>query len=118
MVKALSRAGKSVTEQEVFFLMTAKGQGQSNFPKIFILSAAASMIAFVCAAPAYAYLDPGTGSMIVQAIAAAVLTAGAMVGVFWRSVKNFFRRLGGGPRGGPDQAGADKADSRPDRHDG
>ena len=44
--------------------------------------------------PAYAYIDPGTGSMIVQAIAAAVLTAGAMAGVFWRAIKNFFVNMG------------------------
>lgn len=44
--------------------------------------------------PVYAYIDPGTGSMIIQAIAAAVLTAGAMAGVFWRSIKNFFMSLG------------------------
>ena len=44
--------------------------------------------------PAYAYIDPGTGSMIVQAIAASVLTAGAMVGVFWKAIKNFFLNMG------------------------
>ena len=43
----------------------------------------------ISAEPAHAYIDPGTGSMIAQSITAAILTAGALVGVFWRSIKNF-----------------------------
>jgi hypothetical protein len=39
--------------------------------------------------PAYAYLDPGTGSLILQGLIAA--TAGAMVyaGMYWRRIKAF-----------------------------
>jgi len=55
--------------------------------------------------PAYAYIDPGTGSMIVQAIAAAVLTAGAMAGVFWRAIKNFFVNRGKRHKDGASQNG-------------
>jgi hypothetical protein len=39
---------------------------------------------------ASAYVDPGTGSMIIQVIIAAVVGAGAFLGVFWR--KLFHRR--------------------------
>lgn len=40
--------------------------------------------------PAYAYLDPGTGSIILQALAAGVLA----LGVGWRWIINFFKNLG------------------------
>lgn len=40
--------------------------------------------------PAHAYLDPGTGSIILQALAAGVLA----LGVGWRWIINFFKNLG------------------------
>lgn len=44
----------------------------------------------VCAAsPSLAYLDPGTGSMILQALAAGVIAAG----LFWRRIISFVRGL-------------------------
>jgi hypothetical protein len=39
---------------------------------------------------ASAYVDPGTGSMIIQVIIAGIVGAGAFLGVFWR--KLFHRR--------------------------
>jgi len=38
---------------------------------------------------ASAYVDPGTGSMIIQVVIAAVVGAGAFLGAFWRKI---FRR--------------------------
>jgi hypothetical protein len=73
--------------------MRMAGQ-RKNIIRILVFSCAGSAAALFCASPAHAYLDPGTGSMIIQAIAAAVLTAGAMLGVFWRSVKNFLLKFG------------------------
>ncbi|KKB12912.1 hypothetical protein VE25_04985 [Devosia geojensis] len=43
-------------------------------------------------APAHAYLDPGTGSMILQAIVGAVAVAGATLSVYWGKVKSLFSR--------------------------
>lgn len=37
-----------------------------------------------------AYLDPGSGSMLVQVLLAVVLGAGVAVKIFWRSIKAFF----------------------------
>ena len=37
-----------------------------------------------------AYLDPGSGSMLIQIIIAAVLGAGVAVRVFWKNIKAFF----------------------------
>ncbi|PSM20286.1 hypothetical protein [Nitratireductor sp. StC3] len=39
---------------------------------------------------AYAYLDPGTGSMILQGILGAVAIGAASVSVFWHRVKSVF----------------------------
>jgi hypothetical protein len=44
---------------------------------------------------AYAYIDPGTGSMIVQAIIAALVAIGASIGIFWNRVRSLFGRLFG-----------------------
>jgi hypothetical protein len=43
--------------------------------------------------PAYAYLDPGTGSYILQLILAALLGAAFAVKLFWKDVKAFFGKL-------------------------
>ncbi len=45
--------------------------------------------------PAFAYLDPGTGSYILQMVLAVVLGGLVAVGVFWRRVWAFVRRLFG-----------------------
>lgn len=39
---------------------------------------------------AYAYLDPGTGSYILQLIIASLLGASFAIKVFWKSIKTFF----------------------------
>lgn len=38
---------------------------------------------------AYAYLDPGTGSFIIQMIAGSILVIVTSVGVFWGHIKRF-----------------------------
>lgn len=41
---------------------------------------------------AFAYLDPGTGSIILQSILGAI-AAGASVGtIYWQKIKNFFNK--------------------------
>ncbi len=37
-----------------------------------------------------AYLDPGSGSMLIQILLAALLGAGVAVKIFWRNIKAFF----------------------------
>lgn len=56
------------------------------------LSGAALFIFLACASPACAYLDPGTGSMIVQAVIAAIAAVSVSVGIFWKRLKSFFGR--------------------------
>jgi len=42
---------------------------------------------------AHAYLDPGTGSYVVQLLIGTVLGGLFAVGMFWRRVVAFFKRL-------------------------
>jgi len=44
------------------------------------------------ATPAWAYLDPGTGSMIISAIVGLFATVGLAVKTYWYKIKAFFRR--------------------------
>ncbi len=39
---------------------------------------------------AYAYIDPGTGSMLLSALVAAIAAAGATILMYWSKVKSFF----------------------------
>jgi len=55
-------------------------------------------------ATAFAYLDPGTGSMIVQGILAAVAAVGVSAGIFWKKLKGFF----GGRKGEGEGQGEDE----------
>lgn len=43
--------------------------------------------------PAYAYLDPGTGSMILNLIVGAAAGALTFASVFWQKIKNFFKKV-------------------------
>ncbi len=36
------------------------------------------------------YLDPGSGSMLIQVLLAVLLGAGVAIKIFWRSIKAFF----------------------------
>lgn len=51
----------------------------------------------VIAPPAHAYLDPGTGSMILQGIIAALVGASVVLKVYWYKMKSFLRGRGTKP---------------------
>jgi hypothetical protein len=40
-----------------------------------------------------AYLDPGSGSFIIQLILASLMGALFMLGMYWKKVKTFFKKL-------------------------
>jgi hypothetical protein len=40
-------------------------------------------------APAHAYIDPGTGSFVIQGIIAAVVGVGFAIKMFWHRIKAF-----------------------------
>ena len=43
--------------------------------------------------PAHAYLDPGTGSIILQGLLAGIAAAMAAAGLYWARLKSFFSSL-------------------------
>ena len=47
--------------------------------------------AVIFAAPAYAYLDPGTGSLLIQGIIASIAAAAAVGRLYWHRLVGFFR---------------------------
>jgi hypothetical protein len=51
---------------------------------------------------AFAYLDPGTGSIILQALIAGVIGTAAMARMYWTRLKDVFRRTFGSDRHGSD----------------
>lgn len=44
-------------------------------------------------ADARAYIDPGTGSILLQSIIAALAVGASFVAGFWRNIRSFFRRF-------------------------
>ena len=63
-------------------------------PKIVFSYAAISLLIFF-AKPAYAYIDPGTGSMMIQAVIAGIAAASVSIGIFWKRIKIFLSRISG-----------------------
>jgi hypothetical protein len=51
---------------------------------------AVTLLVLLVSSPAYAYLDPGTGSMLVQGLVAALAVASAAVAAFWTRLRQFF----------------------------
>ncbi len=51
---------------------------------------AITFLALLVSSPAYAYLDPGTGSILVQGLVAALAVASAAVAAFWTRLRQFF----------------------------
>ena len=52
----------------------------------------AILLSVVAIEPAHAYIDPGSGSLIFQAVAASAMAIGLAVKVFWRRISTFFSR--------------------------
>lgn len=51
---------------------------------------------FIFARETHAYLDPGTGSFILQLLLAGLFGVLLSVRIFWKRIKAFFTRLFGG----------------------
>jgi hypothetical protein len=57
----------------------------------------------ISAAPAHAYLDPGTGSILLQGILGGIAGAAVVLRLYWARLKSFFRG-GSGKKDAPDGA--------------
>jgi hypothetical protein len=64
----------------------------------------AALLLFSVAGEAEAYLDPGTGSYILQILIASLLAAGFTLKIFWRQVKFFVVNLFSRKKGTGDDA--------------
>lgn len=59
---------------------------------------------------AQAYIDPGSTTVIFQAIVAGIAAAGTGIAVFWTRIKSFFRR-GSGSTSEPESASESESGS-------
>lgn len=57
--------------------------------KIFI---AIITLLFVIPQPAHAYIDPGTGSVILQAVIGLFFAGAVTIKMFWQKIISFFKR--------------------------
>jgi hypothetical protein len=52
---------------------------------------AIACILLAMSSPAYAYLDPGVGSFVLQMIVAGALATGAAIKMYWYRITSFWR---------------------------
>ncbi len=62
----------------------------SSTKKKILISSATFAVLSLNAIPAYAYLDPGTGSLIIQSIIGAVAAVGVTMKLYWHKIKLLF----------------------------
>lgn len=54
-------------------------------------------LAMIMTVNASAYIDPATTSYIVQIVAGVVIAGGAVVGIYFKKIKSFFKKKKGEP---------------------
>ncbi|MFC1710111.1 hypothetical protein ACFL0F_00415 [Patescibacteria group bacterium] len=57
-----------------------------------LLSAVFFVVIFSNPTPAYAYLDPGSGSYVIQVLVASLAGIGFLVKTYWSNIKNIFNK--------------------------
>ncbi len=60
-------------------------------PKL-LAAAVLALAAILLARPADAYLDPGTGSMVVQGVIAAIAAGAVALKLYWKRLRSVFGR--------------------------
>jgi hypothetical protein len=65
--------------------------------RIVIVTVVTLLLSASFSTPAYSYLDPGTGSIIIQALLATAAAAAMVLRVYWGHVRSFFTRRGPKP---------------------
>ncbi len=64
-------------------------------PRIGLIVILAALVSPILLRPAYGYLDPGTGSYILQLLVGGLLGGLFALGLFWKRVLAFVKRLFG-----------------------
>jgi|SaaInlStandDraft_2_1057019.scaffolds.fasta_scaffold340537_2 uncharacterized membrane protein len=57
-----------------------------------LITLSIALMACTVATPAYAYLDPGTGSLILQGLIAGVAVMSLTVKIYWYKFLSFFKK--------------------------
>lgn len=70
-------------------------------PKNFghLVGACVVALSMFAAPPAQAYLDPGTGSLLLQALIGGMAALAAGIGVYWSKLKSLLARFKGDKQG-------------------
>lgn len=63
-----------------------------KMPAKYVLAAYTATCVIILAEPAYAYVDPGTGSMMLQMLIAGAAAGATTIGLYWSKLKAFIRR--------------------------
>ena len=50
-------------------------------------------ISLIFSATVFAYLDPATTSYLIQIVSGVVIACGVTVGIFWKKIKLFFKKI-------------------------
>lgn len=74
------------------------------FPSVFL----AAMLLIGSAGTSHAYLDPGTGSILLQSLIAGVVGGMVVIKMYWRKVKTFFSGGRAARRPDTDEPGFEK----------
>ena len=61
---------------------------RTSYPVIKVIGA--SILCITASSPAYAYLDPGTGSLIIQIVIGAIAAIGVTLKLYWHKFRVFF----------------------------
>ena len=78
---------------------------RSAFPgSRFMIAALVFLFGLTWTSPAYAYIDPGTSSLILQAVLGGLAAVGAAIVLYWRKIKTL---LGEKPPSPTKPAGGD-----------
>jgi hypothetical protein len=52
-----------------------------------------SILALLCTANSYAYLDAGTGGMLIQLLLGGIAVVGTFIKIYWQKIKAFTKKL-------------------------
>ena len=60
--------------------------------KVSLIIMATAIVLCTSISPAYAYLDPGTGSIMIQSVIGAIAAIGVTLKLYWHKIKIMFSR--------------------------
>jgi O-antigen/teichoic acid export membrane protein len=74
---------------QINFLLSAEQNNEMG--PIAMVALTFFLISLLASSPAYAYLDPGTGSIILQAVVGTIAGGLVLIKLYWYKLKEFFK---------------------------